>query len=50
MAHWPEVVRKVAAQLKGLVEGVLKKKTMMLVDRDDSEPVTGQAADNDSCL
>ena len=26
LAHWPEVVRKMAAHLKGLVEGVLNKK------------------------
>jgi hypothetical protein len=25
LAHWPVVIRKMAVQLKGLVEGVLKK-------------------------
>ena len=26
LTHWPEVVRKMAVHVKGLVEGVLKKK------------------------
>jgi len=33
LAHWPEAVRKMAAHLKGLVEGVLKKKAATLVER-----------------
>lgn len=31
--HWPEVVRKMAVHLKGLVEGVLEKKAAALVGR-----------------
>ena len=31
LAHWPDVVRKMAVHLKGLVEGVLKKKAATLV-------------------
>ena len=33
LTHWPEVVRKMAAHLKGLVEGVLKKKAAKLTER-----------------
>jgi len=33
LAHWPEAVRKMAAHLKGLVEGVLKKKAATLAER-----------------
>ena len=33
LVHWPEAVRKMAAHLKGLVEGVLKKKAVTLVER-----------------
>ena len=33
LTHWPEAVRKMAAHLKGLVEGVLKKKAAALAER-----------------
>jgi len=33
LAHWPEAVRRMAVHLKGLVEGVLKKKYATLVER-----------------
>ena len=32
LTHWPEVVRKMAVHLKGLVEGVLKKKAATPVE------------------
>jgi len=33
LAHWPEVVRKMAVHLKGLAEGVLRKKAETLGER-----------------
>jgi len=33
LAHWPEVVRKMAAHLRGLVEGVLRKKGATLAGK-----------------
>jgi hypothetical protein len=42
LAHWPEVVRKMAVHLKGLVEGVLRKKA--------AEERHEQAADSDLIL
>ena len=48
MAHWPEVVRKMAAHLKGLVEGVLKKK--VAEERHEQAKSYAQAADSDLIL
>ena len=48
LAHWPEVVRKMAAQLRGLVEGVLKKKAATPVEgHDGAEARTQAASEND---
>lgn len=49
LAHWPEAVRKMAAHLKGLVEGVLKKKATTLAERRGShERVETYACAGDS--
>jgi len=48
--HWPEAVRNMAAYLRGLVEGVLKKKAATLVERHDPDELLeayARAADSD---
>lgn len=46
LAHWPEAVRKMAAHLKGLAEGVLRKKMERHGSAERVE-MHAQAADND---
>ena len=42
LGHWPDVVRKMAVHLKGLVEGVLQKKAAALVGAHEQGEVDAQ--------
>lgn len=49
LAHWPEAVRKMAVHVKGLVEGVLRKK-MERHGSVERVEMHAQAADSDLSL